>query len=64
MWSIRETERRVAQVEELAQRTGLDGFASVVDYALAFALSHTPGSTASTDEVQELVKQVQQEQDG
>ena len=64
MWSIRETEGRVAQVEELARRTGLDRFASVIDYALAFALSHTPGSIASTDEVKELVEQVRQERDG
>ena len=62
MWSIRETKGRVAQVEELGRRTGLDGFASVIDFALAFALSHTPGSIASVDEVRELAEQVRQGQ--
>ena len=63
MWTIRETEQRMAQVEELGRRTGLDKFAGIVDYALAFALSHTPGNIASADEVRELVEQVRQERD-
>ena len=64
MWSIRETEGRVAQVEELARRTGLDGFASVIDFCLGFTLAHMPtGVAVSADEVEKLVEQVRQGQE-
>lgn len=40
-WSIRQTDRRVAQVARLGEITGLDeDFTAIVDFALATTLAH------------------------
>ena len=45
-WSIRQTERRAAQVARIGEATGLgQDFSAVVDYALSYTIAHQEAET-------------------